>query len=410
MKYFIKFSDINEHGLNNIYNLFKNIEKFDQCGGDNEFTTVKYDDDDTPIEVLNPSVDNDSEIEELCKDYEKIPHILPAQKRIICIGDLHGDFDLTIKCLKLAKLIDNKKPIPNWIADPPETVVVQIGDQIDKCRPSINEPCDDPNTTPGDESSDIKILEFFTKLNVEAAKKGGAVISLLGNHEIMNVSGNMGYVSYKGLKQFEKEKKPETNKIFKDGLEARKYFFKQGNKYAKFMACTRQTALIVGSNLFVHATILPQLAKQFNVTDLNILVRKWLLNLIDDNVKVNGIANIGDILYNYNLSPFWPRILGNLPPNVPISDDVCVDNLMETLDLYSVNNMIVGHTPQIFTKDKSGINVTCRDEVEGVNRGIWRIDVGSSSGFDNFKNEQTKELSKPQVLEIIDDNEFNVLS
>ena len=41
---------------------------------------------------------------------------------------------------------------------------------------------------------------------------------------------------------------------------------------------------------------------------------------------------------------------------------------------------------------------------------IWRIDVGSSSGFDNYKNEQTKELSKPQVLEIIDDNEFNILS
>ena len=36
-------------------------------------------------------------------------------------------------------------------------------------------------------------------------------------------------------------------------------------KYAKFLACTRQTALIIGSNLFVHAAIVPDLAKEYKV-------------------------------------------------------------------------------------------------------------------------------------------------
>ncbi len=83
---------------------------------------------------------------------------------------------------------------------------------------------------------------------------------------------------------------------------------------------------------------------------------------------------------------------------------------METLDLLSCNNMIVGHTPQPFSKSKTGINVTCRDESDGINKGVWRVDVGASLGFDNFKSKKVRQFTKPQVLEILNDNEFNVLS
>ena len=193
--------------------------------------------------------DKDDHFKKNCKGFKHIPHILPAKKRIIAIGDLHGDYDLTIECLKLANVVDEEL---NWIADPPETIVVQIGDQIDRCRPVVGKKCDDPNTTLNDEGRDIDVLELFNDLNNKAIKKGGMVISLLGNHEIMNVQGNMNYVSYKGLEQFKDEINPETGKKFKSGKEARKYLFKRGNKYSKLMACTRQTAIIIGSNLFVR--------------------------------------------------------------------------------------------------------------------------------------------------------------
>jgi|SaaInlStandDraft_6_1057023.scaffolds.fasta_scaffold10727_3 hypothetical protein len=405
MKYPIIFkAQIEELGLNKIYNL---VEKNHQSGGVVSPNDVSDDINTIQDDKIDPLYD-ESEFSEYCKDYEKLPHILPVAKRIICLGDLHGDYNLTLNCLKLAKVIDDDL---NWIAEPPDTAIVQIGDQVDRCRPDIGMKCDNPLATPHDEGSDIKILEFFTELHKKALKKGGAVYSLLGNHEIMNVDGQLNYVSYEGLKQFENEINPETSEKFKSGKEARKYLFKRGNKYAKFMACTRQTALIIGSNLFVHATIMPELAKKFKVNDLNILVRKWLLGIINNDHKLAGIGNVGDILLNYNISPFWPRVLGNLPPNIALSDETCEEYLADTLDLYNCNNMVVGHTPQVFTKNKSGINVTCRDNKDGINRGVWRVDVGASMGFDNFKNnDKIKELSKPQVLEILNDNEFNILS
>ena len=372
------------------------------------------------LNVINDPLDSDEkeidekELEEeeriykkYCSKYEKIPHILPKSERIIAIGDIHGDMQLTLDCLKLAKIIDDDN---EWIADPPETIVVQIGDQVDRCRPIQKLKCDNPEATPFDENSDIKILEFFTDLNKKARKKGGYVISLLGNHEILNVDGNMTYVSYEGIKQFEDEINPETKEKFKSGLEARKYLFKNGNKYAKFLACTRQTAVIIGSNLFVHAAILPDLAKQLKINELNLLIKKWLIGIINNSNKIKGIGKLSDILFNYEKSPFWPRFLGNLPPNVSIEDDDCVDYLVEPLELYNCNNMIIGHTPQPFTKNNGGINVTCRYNDKEINKGVWRIDVGSSLGFENFKNKKIKKNTKPQVLEILNDNEFNILS
>ena len=341
----------------------------------------------------------------ICKNYPKLPNILPAAKRIICIGDLHGDYKLTLNCLKLAKIINKNL---DWIAEPKDTIVVQIGDQIDKCRPTISNKCNDEFTTPKDEASDIKILKFFSNLNNKAIKHGGKVISLLGNHEIMNISGNMNYVSFKGLNQFKNIKDNNNNKL--NGIDARKYFFRRGGKFSEFLACTRNTSIIIGSNLFVHAAIVPELAKNIDIENLNNLIKKWILNELDDNHKINGIGKLSDIISSYDISPFWPRILGNLPSNISLNDDICLDNLQETLDIYNVNNMIVGHTPQTFKNKKEGINVTCRDYIDGKNKGVWRIDVGSSSGFNNFKDNEISKLSKPQVLEILNDNKFNVLS
>ncbi len=59
-------------------------------------------------------------------------------------------------------------------------------------------------------------------------------------------------------------------------------------------------------------------------------------------------------------------------------------------EIYNVNNIFVGHTPQI----KNGISSQC-------NGRVWRTDIGMSRAF-NIK-------AKAQVLEILDDNKFNIL-
>jgi hypothetical protein len=42
-----------------------------------------------------------------CDDIKQYPSVLPAVDRIIVIGDLHGDWEMTIKSLKIGNLIDN---------------------------------------------------------------------------------------------------------------------------------------------------------------------------------------------------------------------------------------------------------------------------------------------------------------
>ena len=55
-----------------------------------------------------------------CQDFNRLPSILPPVERIIVLGDLHGDWEMTIESLIIAKLINNKL---NWIGG--NTVVVQ---------------------------------------------------------------------------------------------------------------------------------------------------------------------------------------------------------------------------------------------------------------------------------------------
>ena len=62
------------------------------------------------------------------------PTILPPVSRIIAIGDIHGDLSVLHRSLELAKIAKRDK-ITNkyhWCANPPDTVVVQVGDIVDR--------------------------------------------------------------------------------------------------------------------------------------------------------------------------------------------------------------------------------------------------------------------------------------
>lgn len=345
----------------------------------------------------------DNFYKEYCKGYNYIPTVLPKARRIIAIGDIHGDYELCINLLKLGKVIDDNN---NWIGG--ETIVVQVGDQIDRCRPNNGNMCDIKEATLDDENSDIKILKLFTKLDKQAQKNipPGKVISLLGNHELLNVQGYMNYVSYEGINSFNKYKDPENKYLtFKSGEEARKYAFQPGKEYAKFLACSRLGAVIIGSNLFVHAGVIDYFLNQMKIEntksleDINLKIKKWLVGLIEQN-------HIDDIINNSKYSMFWNRILGELPTNIPIDDKRCSDNITKTLKVLNIDSMIIGHTPQSF-KYNQIINATCSNK-------IWRIDNGSSKAFNIFdanylKTGNISNSRKPQVLEIINDDEFNVI-
>ena len=224
-----------------------------------------------------------NEFNKYCKKYTYTPFILPAVEKIIVFGDIHGDYKLAVNLLiisgvaEITKKLDdphNKIDISDikedseiksskiykmkWIGG--KTHIVQVGDQVDRCRVYGNLECSNPKTTLDDENADIKIMELFTDLHEQAVKVGGAVISLLGNHEINNAMGIMTYVSAKGLDGFKTYKDPnDSNIVFNSGYDARVHAFKPGNEYGMYMGCTRLPAVIIGSNLFAHAGLVNEL-------------------------------------------------------------------------------------------------------------------------------------------------------
>lgn len=104
--------------------------------------------------------------------------------RIIVIGDVHGDIKRFKEVLIKSEIINGNL---EWIAEPPNTIVIQLGDQIDSLNRLSNENWE--------VLSDFEMIYFTEHLHDLAKIKGGSVISLIGNHELMNIIGDFSYVS-----------------------------------------------------------------------------------------------------------------------------------------------------------------------------------------------------------------------
>lgn len=356
--------------------------------------------------------DIDEIFEKECKDFGVTYHpvVFDAVDKIVVFGDIHGDFAVAIEMLQAANLIDDKY---NWIGK--DTYVVQVGDQVDRCRPTPGGPvCKEALATKNDEDSDVKIMELFNKLDRQARSvkpKPGRVISLLGNHELLNATGFMNYVSYEGLKGFENYQDPVTGQTFEDGMQGRIHAFSPGNQLGKMMGCTRFPAVIIGSNIFVHAGIVDGLINDMNIKtvddleEINIKLRMWLLGLMEESCVTQIIDN-RDIN-----SMFWTRALGKIKPGVPLDSPECMDNLSKALKIFHMADnhgrvrMMIGHTPQSFLYSDD-INSTCGGK-------IWRVDNGSSKAFDAFDPELLRHNTKinsrrAQYLLILNDSDYFV--
>jgi len=106
----------------------------------------------------------------LSNSYAKEPSHAPTEP-MIAIGDVPGAFDDFCLILKRAGLTDEQN---HWIGG--RATLVQTGDLVDR-------------GFKGREAMDVVM-----KLEKEAAAAGGQVIPLLGNHEVMNVLGDLRYV------------------------------------------------------------------------------------------------------------------------------------------------------------------------------------------------------------------------
>jgi Calcineurin-like phosphoesterase len=92
--------------------------------------------------------------------------------RIVAVGDVHGSYDGLLAVLRMAGLVDDKA---HWSGG--RAHLVQVGDFLDR----------------GEDARHV--LELLMRLPKEAEKGGGAVHVLLGNHEVMNILGDLRYVN-----------------------------------------------------------------------------------------------------------------------------------------------------------------------------------------------------------------------
>lgn len=92
--------------------------------------------------------------------------------RIVAVGDLHGDYAAWIAIVRDAGLID---PANHWSGG--RTTLVQLGDISDRGADTL------------------KIIRHLQQLEREAPKTGGRVVVVLGNHELMNLIGDLRYAT-----------------------------------------------------------------------------------------------------------------------------------------------------------------------------------------------------------------------
>jgi hypothetical protein len=102
------------------------------------------------------------------------PKKTPADppESLVAIGDVHGDFDDFVSLLQRIGLIDKQN---HWTGG--KTTLVQTGDLLDR-GPKPRE-----------------VMDLMMALEKEAGQAGGRVVSLLGNHEMMNIMGDLRYVT-----------------------------------------------------------------------------------------------------------------------------------------------------------------------------------------------------------------------
>ncbi|KAI8061777.1 Metallo-dependent phosphatase-like protein [Gongronella butleri] len=215
-------------------------------------------------------------------------------RRIVAVGDLHGDLANTRKTFQFAGLIDEND---KWVGK--DTVFVQTGDVVDRGTDTI------------------ALYDLIQRMRDEAPRSGGEVIALLGNHEVMNLAGDWRYVTRADIDTF-------------GGYDNRVKAFQLDGFIGGYLAQLNMTAM-VDRNVFCHGGIVGRFA-EMGVDQINRHVHEDLADYVETHRDPHGVFG-GE-------GPTWFR--GWAQDDEPA---VChaVDEALAALD---ADRMIMGHTPQ----------------------------------------------------------------
>ena len=274
----------------------------------------------------------------------------PHSHRTVVIGDIHGDLKRFKQILIHAKIINDDL---EWTAQPPDTIVVQLGDQVDSANRA-------PEISDWEVLDDTQMLHFTNSLANIAKAKGGNVISLIGNHELMNVIGNFTYVS------------PQSN------FPGRHKHFEPNGILSSILA-NRPLVVKIGSLFFCHAGITK---KHIDILEAH-NKPVWYINNVWKKYMSTGSINLEDkdIFDNIILGPegiMWTR-------NIDNEEDA--EYVLQKIDCQCV---FVGHTPV--------------ENVLSVKDRLFLVDTGISRAFGNTQFQYVDIVDWQISVENMEDN------
>ena len=261
--------------------------------------------------------------------------------RIVALGDIHGDYDQFVAVLRAAGVINKNA---NWAGG--NTHLVQLGDIPDR------------GPFPR------KIMDLLMKLERQAERANGKVHVLIGNHEAMNIYGDLRYTTPEEFREFADDRSRATRQAYYEeqvadlkkqaeatgktfaadeawrkkwelehplGWIEQRFAYGPNGKYGRWIR-THNAIIKIDDTLFVHGGIGPKYADM----PADLINDKIRQELSDFSLLKGGITTDSE-------GPLWYRglALGN--------EHELAGHVETVLKNFGVRRIVVGHTTTLTT-------------------------------------------------------------
>ncbi len=222
---------------------------------------------------------------------------------LFVVADTHGEYEILVAMLLKHGIVDAKL---HWRFERGHLVI--LGDVFDRG------------------AHQTEILWLIYALEAEAAKAGGSVQFLIGNHEAMALRGDLRYLNPKY--------RPVTTAL---GVPSYSRLFATNSVLGQWLR-SKPTVLRIDNLLFLHGGISRELvARSFALPEINGTVRA----VLNDGAYVNAVARErADFLFGES-GPLWFRGYFPNEAGVAAASDEDIDLALRR---FNVERIVVGHT------------------------------------------------------------------
>ena len=247
-------------------------------------------------------------------------------ERIVAVSDIHGAYEPLVATLRNAGVLDADL---GWAGGTAHLVIV--GDILDR----------------GPDSRDA--MDLLMRLETEAEAAGGMVHVLIGNHEAMNLVGDLRYVAKEEFAAFSDEEteeerarwlaeyaqekgagddiseelRAEFDERFPAGFFAHRREFEADGKYGAWLL-SQPVVVVVNATAFVHGGLSPMIA-DIGLDGVNGTLAGELEQYVE-NMEILQAAGVLSPMDNFYAHP---RIVQNYMPSVE-ADAELLEALNET--------------------------------------------------------------------------------